>query len=124
MVGQNENLSWANKDTSRKLFEANQHGQRLALALGFRDIFEASTVVLRNPSAFSHFRMEQQMLRSRQLERELEEQQDINAELQQAHQGVLETLQQVNRDNEALKVELKRPDNTTSPVSFKLNRCV
>jgi hypothetical protein len=123
LVGQNENLSWANKDVSRKLFEANQRGRQLAVTLGFSDIFEAETVISRNPGAFNHFGIEHQVLRSRQLERKLEEQQQIYSELQKVHQGALQTFQRVKEDNDVLRVELKRLQDGMSR-NTKLNRCV
>lgn len=123
---QNENLNWVNKDISRKLFEANQRGEQLALNLGFKDLFEAYTVVSRDPAAFSRFRIEQQTLQVRRLEKELEAQQAINASLQKAYQDVLEILQRVKEDNESLRAELDQRERKmmSSPSGLRQNTYV
>jgi hypothetical protein len=121
-VGQNENLSWANKDISRKLFEANQRGRQLAVTLGFRNIFEADTVISHNPEPFNHFRIQQQALRLQQLEKESEERYEINSGLQQAHRRAVEALQRVEEANMALTIELRQLQDRLAS-SFELNRC-
>ena len=121
-VGQNENLSWANKDISRKLFEANQRGRQLAVTLGFRNIFEADAVISHNPEPFNHFRIQQQALRLQQLEKESEEQHEINSGLQQAHQGTVKALQRVEDDNKALTIKLRQLQDRLAS-SFELIRC-
>lgn len=61
-----------------------------------------------DPATFNRFRIEQQSLRFRRLEKELEDQQAISAGLQQAYQDVVGTLQRVKEDNESLKGELNQ----------------
>lgn len=122
MFEQYEKLNWANKDISRKLFEANQRAQQLAIHLGFKDIFEANAVVSRDPTAFNRFYIEQHALHFGRLEKELEDQQEINTGLQKAHQDVLETLQQVSEDNQSLKDELERLEQRMASSSSSLTQ--
>jgi len=93
------------------------------VTLGFRDIFEAETIVSRNRSAFNHFHSEQQSLRLQQLERELTAQQEINSRRQQNQQEMLQKLQEVKEDNDVLRVKLKELQERTSP-NHKLDESV
>lgn len=71
-----------------------------------------------------HFIIEQQALRSGQVEKELKEQQDIIFGLQRRYGEVLETLRQAKDDNEALRVQLQLLEGKMTPSNNVLNRHV
>lgn len=107
----NDKLSWANRDLSLKLFEADQRGTQLAMKLGFKDIIDAESIISQDPIVFNRFHIQEQSRSLERLKIELNEQQQVNSGFQKVQRETLGGLQKVIEDNSALSRELKRPSD-------------
>ncbi|KZP03298.1 hypothetical protein FIBSPDRAFT_1055367, partial [Athelia psychrophila] len=116
-----DHLDWANKETSRKLYEVNQIGRQLAGLLGFEGITEAYASISRGMHDCDQTRANKQSHRIQTLEKQLAEQREVDSSLQRELEGAME-------ENEDLRARLRlaaseptHPDNSViSPLHSAL----